>query len=49
MPKIILTDAWLRANARHKRDDVLTMSDLVSQNLTVQIAKTGRTNFLWRG
>jgi integrase len=49
MPKIVLTDAWLRANARHKRADVLTMSDLVSQNLTVQIAKTGRTNFLWRG
>lgn len=49
MPKIVLTDAWLRANARHQRGDVLTMSDLVSQNLTVQIAKTGRTNFLWRG
>ena len=49
MPKIVLTDAWLRANARHKREEVLTMSDLVSQNLSVQIAKTGRTNFLWRG
>jgi integrase len=49
MPKVVLTDAWLRANARHKRNDILTMSDLVSQNLTVQIAKTGRTNFLWRG
>ena len=49
MAKVVLTDAWLRANARHRRDAILTMSDLQSQNLTVQIAKSGRTNFLWRG
>ncbi len=49
MAKMVLTDAWLRANARHKRSDILTMSDLQSQNLVVQIAKSGRTNFLWRG
>ena len=46
MAKMVLTDAWLRANARHKRPDILTMSDLQSQNLAVQIAKSGRTNFL---
>ena len=49
MAKMVLTDAWLRANARHKRSDILTMSDLQSQNLVVQIAKSGRTKFLWRG
>ena len=49
MARMVLTDAWLRANARHKRSSILTMSDMQSQNLTVQIAKSGRTNFLWRG
>ena len=49
MPKTVLTDAWLRSNTRRPRNDVLTMSDLVSQNLTVQIARSGRSNFLWRG
>lgn len=49
MAKMVLTDAWLRANARHKRISVLTMSDLQSQNLSVHIATSGRTTFQWRG
>jgi hypothetical protein len=49
MPKIVSNDSRLRANASHKCGNALKMSDLVSQNLKVEIANTGRTTFLWRG
>jgi len=48
MTKISYSDAWRRANACNRRDDVLTVSDPVSQNLTKQIANTRRTSVLWR-